>query len=61
MPRKPSYDFERREREKAKAAKLADKAKAKSEKKMGHEGSAGETLDDEHGVGAGAVGPAEEA
>ena len=33
MARPPSYDFERRERQKAKAAKRAEKAKAKGEKK----------------------------
>ena len=32
MARKPNFDFERREREKAKAAKNAEKAKAKSAK-----------------------------
>ena len=35
MPRKPSFDFERRERDKAKVAKRAEKTKAKSEKKAG--------------------------
>lgn len=30
MARKPNYDFERREREKAKAAKAAERAKAKA-------------------------------
>ncbi len=29
MPRKPNYDFERRERERVKAARLAEKAEAK--------------------------------
>ena len=33
MARKPNYDFERREREKAKAAKKEERAKAKSERK----------------------------
>ena len=32
MARKPNYDFERREREKAKAAKVAERTKAKTEK-----------------------------
>lgn len=32
MARKPNYDFERREREKAKAAKTADRIKAKTVK-----------------------------
>ena len=31
MARKPNYDFERREREKAKAAKTAERIKAKTE------------------------------
>ncbi|WP_199035651.1 hypothetical protein [Sphingomonas mollis] len=34
IPRKPNYDFERREREKTKAAESAKKAQAKAEKKM---------------------------
>ena len=33
MARKPNYDFERREREKAKAAKAGERAKLKAEKK----------------------------
>lgn len=33
MARKPNYQFERLERERAKAAKLADKAKLKREEK----------------------------
>ncbi|MDB5694959.1 MAG: hypothetical protein JWN21_502 [Sphingomonas bacterium] len=33
MPRKPNYDFERRERERAKAAESAKKAQAKAEKR----------------------------
>lgn len=32
MPRKPNYDFERREREKAKAEKKAERQRAKQEK-----------------------------
>ena len=31
MARKPNYDFERREREKAKAEKVAQRVKAKAE------------------------------
>lgn len=31
MARKPNYDFERREREKAKAAKTAERVKLKTE------------------------------
>ena len=41
MARKPSFDFERRERQKAKDAKRAEKTKAKSEKKAGE--AAGDT------------------
>ncbi len=33
IPRKPNYDFERREREKNKAAENAKKAQAKAEKR----------------------------
>lgn len=33
MPRKPNYDFERRERERLKAIKLAEKANARREAK----------------------------
>ena len=32
MARKPNYNFERNEREKAKAAKVAERTKAKAEK-----------------------------
>jgi len=32
MPRKPNYDFERREREKARATKKAERQRAKQEK-----------------------------
>ena len=32
MAKRPNFDFERREREKAKSAKRAEKAKAKGEK-----------------------------
>tara|TARA_R110000787_G_scaffold6681_19_gene23128 strand:+ start:1772 stop:1915 length:144 start_codon:yes stop_codon:yes gene_type:complete len=32
MPRKPNYDFERREREKARAIKKAERQRAKQEK-----------------------------
>ena len=34
MARKPSYDFERREREKAKAAKVTERIKAKAERSV---------------------------
>jgi hypothetical protein len=33
MPRKPNYDFERRERDRSKAADSAKKAQAKADKK----------------------------
>lgn len=33
MPRKPNYDFERREREKNKATESAKKAQAKADKR----------------------------
>ena len=33
IPRKPNYDFERREREKNKAAEAAKKAQSKADKK----------------------------
>jgi hypothetical protein len=33
IPRKPNYDFERREREKNKAAEAAKKAQAKADKR----------------------------
>ena len=33
MPKKPNYDFERRERDRAKAAKKADKAAAKRDQR----------------------------
>jgi len=40
MPRKPNYDFERRERERAKAAESAKKAQAKADKRaVGQEAS----------------------
>ena len=35
IPRKPNYDFERREREKAKTADAAKKAQAKADKRAG--------------------------
>jgi hypothetical protein len=34
IPRKPNYDFERREREKTKAAESAKKAQAKADKRV---------------------------
>jgi hypothetical protein len=33
IPRKPNYDFERRERERSKAAESAKKAQAKAERR----------------------------
>jgi hypothetical protein len=39
-PRKPNYDFERRERERSKAADSAKKAQAKADKKASGQGEA---------------------
>jgi hypothetical protein len=46
-PRKPNYDFERREREKSKAAEAAKKAQAKAARKASEQGTpdASETSD----------------
>lgn len=44
MARKPNYDFERKERERAKAAKLAEKAAAKAAAERG-----AQPLDDDQG------------
>ena len=41
MPRKPNYDFERRERERSKAAESAKKAQAKADKKASEQGTPG--------------------
>lgn len=38
IPRKPNYDFERREREKTKAAESAKKAQAKADKRAAGQG-----------------------
>ncbi len=46
IPRKPNYDFERREREKAKAAESAKKAQAKAAKR-----AAGPEMSDTDGPG----------
>lgn len=47
MPRKPNYDFERRERDRLKAIKVAEKAQAKKEARerarLEKAGLAGET------------------
>ena len=40
IPRKPNYDFERRERERAKAAESAKKAQAKADKREADRGAA---------------------
>jgi hypothetical protein len=45
MARKPNYNFERMERERADAAKKAEKAAAKAEKKAARE--RGETVDED--------------
>jgi hypothetical protein len=47
IPRKPNYDFERREREKAKAAESAKKAQAKADKRAVEQG----TRDDDQSTG----------
>lgn len=39
IPRKPNYDFERREREKAKAVESAKKAQAKADKRAAGHGT----------------------
>jgi hypothetical protein len=39
IPRKPNYDFERRERERTKAAESAKKAQAKAEKRAAEQGT----------------------
>ena len=43
MPRKPNYDFERRERERLKAIKTAEKAAAKKEARERAKAEAGGT------------------
>jgi hypothetical protein len=45
IPRKPNYDFERREREKTKASESAKKAQAKADKKAAAEGMPDEAPD----------------
>ena len=50
MARKPSFEFERRERTKEKAAKRAEKAKAKSGKKSEGESTAPTAGGAEHEV-----------
>ncbi len=42
IARKPNYDFERRERERNKAAEAAKKAQAKAEKRAAGQGTADE-------------------
>jgi len=39
IARKPNYDFERRERERAKAAESAKKAQAKADKRAAEQGT----------------------
>jgi hypothetical protein len=41
IARKPNYDFERRERERIKAAEAAKKAQAKADKRAAEQGSPG--------------------
>jgi hypothetical protein len=47
MPRKPNYDFERRERARAKAAKKAAKAEAKRNKKAADDADSPTVSDDD--------------
>jgi hypothetical protein len=47
MARKPNYNFERKERDRAKSEKLAAKAEAKkAEKALAEQGAAGLVLDE---------------
>ena len=39
IPKKPNYDFERRERERTKAAEAAKKAQAKADKRASGQGA----------------------
>ena len=39
IPRKPNYDFERRERERTKTAESAKKAQAKADKRAAEQGT----------------------
>jgi hypothetical protein len=41
IPRKPNYDFERRERERNKAAESAKKAQAKADKRAAEQDASG--------------------
>ena len=62
MPRKPNYDFERREREKARALKKEERQRLKREKSQQRKGDAPETATEgttESGAGAPARQPAE--
>jgi hypothetical protein len=47
MPRKPNYQFERLDRERVKAAKLAEKAALKREQKEREARAVGEMIDPE--------------
>lgn len=46
MARKPNYDFERREREKARAAKKAEKKRAREERKASGDADPSEVQED---------------
>ena len=48
MARKPNYSFERQERERAKAKKLADKAEAKREQRERDRAASTDMADDGH-------------
>jgi hypothetical protein len=47
MPRKPNYAFERHERDRAKAVKLAEKAEAKREERERRRALSDETASDD--------------
>ncbi|MDH3229359.1 MAG: hypothetical protein OEN55_06175 [Alphaproteobacteria bacterium] len=47
MPRKPNYDFERRERERARAAKKAAKAEEKRNRKAADDADEPAVLNDD--------------
>ena len=62
MARKPNYDFERREREKARAAKTEERATAKAERKreavMAEPGASAPDQDNADQIASGIVPPA---
>jgi hypothetical protein len=52
MPRKPNYAFERHERDRAKAVKLAQKADAKREERERRRALSDDTAGDDTGPGS---------